>query len=260
MTSAADRRLAKLEHALSPTEAVLAWLADAQQFASSTDHARAIAALPVEAAPLSVIGLRIETSVRASLKGQPQDVVWEKVRRGVGDGAFLFCLVLQINGQTLELTTVEGLRASAVFYWMGCLLGGPREADLPPAEWAAHRQELAECWESWRGVVDRLSVDVKVENEARARLEKRYFGGRDVFFRDVAEAWSGHVDLVERIARLAEAMVLPARPKGRRREPGEERVAYRAQTLADDARVRAFEIIGERERAAAIMERRLLAD
>jgi len=24
----------------------------------------------------------------------------------------------------------EGLRASAAFYWMGCLLGGPREGDL----------------------------------------------------------------------------------------------------------------------------------
>lgn len=268
MTTATDRRLAKLEHALSPTVAVLAWLADAQQFASSTDHARAIAALPVEAAPLSVIGQRIEASVRASLKGQPQDVVWEKVRRGVGDGAFLFCLVLQINAQTIELSKVEGLRASAVFYWMGCLLGGPLETELPPAEAKVYRQELAECWESWRGVVDRLSVDVDVENEARARLEKRYFGGRDVFFRDVAEAWSSHVELVERIAGRAEAMLLPGKPRGRRREPeasvsmasDEARVACRAQTLADDARVRAYEIMGERERAAAIMERRLRAD
>ena len=96
MTSATDRRLTKLEHALSPTEAVLAWLADAQQFATSGDQAWAIAALPVES----------------------------------------------------------------------------------------------------------------------ARLEKRYFGGRDVFFRDVANAWSSHVDLVERIAGLAEAMVLPGKPRG----------------------------------------------
>ena len=39
-----------------------------------------------------------------------------------------------------------------------------------------------------------------------------------------------------------------------------ERAANRTTELADDARVRAFEIIGERERAVAIMERRLLAD
>jgi hypothetical protein len=268
MTSTTDRRLAKLESALSPTATVLAWLSEAQEFASSREHARSIAQLPVESAPLSVIGQRIEASVRASMKGQPQDVVWEKVRRGVGDGAFLFCLVLQINGQTIELTTVEGLRASAVFYWMGCLLGGPRETELPPAEAKEYRQELAECWESWRGVVDRLSVDVQVENEARARLEKRYFDGRDVFFRDVAESWSHHVELVERIAGLAEAMELPGKPRSRRPEreasrstaSEEERFAHRAQTLADDARVRAYDIMGERERGAGIMERRLLDD
>ena len=266
MTSAADRRLAKLESSLSPTEAVLAWLADAQQFQNIDDQARAIARLPVEAAPLSVIGQRIESSVRAAMKGQPADNVRDAVRRAVGDGAFLFSLVLQINAQTFEMAKVEGLRAAAMFFWMGSLLGGPRAEDLPPAEGKVYRQELAECWASWRSVVDRLSLDVQVENEARARLEKSYFGGHDVFFRDVAEAWSSHVDAVERLAGLAEAMLLPGKPRGRRRDPGasvsmvpfEERVAYRAQTLADDARVRAFEIMGERERAAAIMERRLL--
>ena len=71
MTSATGRRLSKLESALLPTEAVLAWLVEAQQFPSLVDHARSIAELPVEAAPLSVIGQRVETSVRASMKGQP---------------------------------------------------------------------------------------------------------------------------------------------------------------------------------------------
>jgi hypothetical protein len=71
MTSAADRRLAKLESALSPREAVLAWLVEAQQFPSLVDHARSIVELPVEAAPLGVIGARIEAAVRAAMKGQP---------------------------------------------------------------------------------------------------------------------------------------------------------------------------------------------
>ena len=39
-----------------------------------------------------------------------------------------------------------------------------------------------------------------------------------------------------------------------------ERVAGRVTRLADDARVRAYEIMGDRERAVTIMERRLLAD
>jgi len=39
-----------------------------------------------------------------------------------------------------------------------------------------------------------------------------------------------------------------------------ERVAERVARLADDALVRAYEILGDRPRAVEIMERRLLAD
>ena len=35
--------------------------------------------------------------------------------------------------------------------------------------------------------------------------------------------------------------------------------ARRVETLADDARVRAYEVLGDRPRAVAIMERRLSA-
>ena len=268
MTTVADRRLAKLESSLSPREAVLAWLVEAQQFPTMEDHARSIAELPVEAAPLSVIGQRVEASVRASMKGQPQDDVRDAVRRAVGDGAFLFTLVLQINVQALEFAKVEGLRAAAVFFWMGSILGGPRAADLSPEAWEIHRQELDRCWASWRTVVDRLSLDVRVENEARARLERRYFGGRDVFFADVGQAWAEHVNQVERLSALAETMASTGGPKARLRRSSAngpsvsmtERVAGRVTRLADDARVRAYEIMGDRERAVTIMERRLLAD
>lgn len=130
MTSATGRRLAKLESTLAPREAVLAWLMDARQFPSLIDHVRSIAELPVEAAPLSVIGDRVEASVRASMKGQPRDAISDEVRRAIGDGAFLFTLALHINGQTLEFAQLEGLRASAVFFWMGSLLGRPRTARI----------------------------------------------------------------------------------------------------------------------------------
>ena len=82
MTSAAGRRLTKLEGALHPREAVLAWLVEAQQFPSVLDHARSIAVLPVEEAPLSVIGARVEAAVRASMKGQPpEEAVRDAARR-----------------------------------------------------------------------------------------------------------------------------------------------------------------------------------
>jgi len=268
MTTTAGRRLTKLEGALAPREAVLAWLVEAQQYPTLVDHVRSIAELPVEAAPLSVIGARVEAAVRASMTGQSRDVVWEAVRRAVGDGVFLFSLALGLNVVALEIARLEGLRAAATFYWMGCLLSGPRAADLAPAEARTYERERADAWAQWRITVGRLSVDVRIESEARATLERRFFAGHDVLFADATEAWTRHVDFVERLASLADAMAPTGGTKTRpRRSTGSEaggsvteRVAERVARLADDARVRAYEILGDRPRAVEIMERRLLAD
>ncbi len=259
MTSAAGRRLAKLEGALSPREAVLAWLAEAQQFPSLIDHARSIADLPVEAAPLSVIGARVVAAVRAERKGQRREDVELAALRAQGDAVFLFCLVVALNAQALDVARVEGLRAAAVFWWMGALLSGPHE---PPAD----ETDARERRDAWRSVVDQLTTDVRVETEARASLQRRYLGGHSVLFADAADAWASHVDFVERLDGLAAVIAPPEPATPARRKTGgragasiDVRVDALASQLADDARVKAYEILGERERAVRIMERRLRA-
>jgi hypothetical protein len=74
--------------------------------------------------------------------------------------------------------------------------------------------------------------------------------------------------MVERLAGLAETMLWTNRAKAPRRPPAgldvagsvEDRVADRVKRLADDARVRAYETLGDRLKAVQIMERRLTAD
>lgn len=178
---------------------------------------------------------------------------------------FLFSLALGLNVVALEVARLEGLRATAVFYWMGCLLGGPRESDLPPAEVETYRRERADAWALWWPVVDRLLLEVRVESEARTTLERRFFDGHDVLFADAATSWASHVDMVERLASLAEVLASTGGPMARSRRSTRtasgsltERVRERVAALADDARVRAYEILGDRPRAVEIMERRLL--
>jgi hypothetical protein len=261
MTSAAARRVAKIEAALQPREAVLAWLAEAQQFPTIEGLARSIADQPVEAAPLSVISARVVGAVREARKGQPREDVERAARRAEGDAVFLFCLVLILNVQAHETARVEGLRATATFYWMGALLGGPHGPSVSDTD----ARERRDAWRLWRSVVDRLTTDVRVETEARTSLERRYLAGHDVLFADSATDWAGHVEFVERLAGLAQILA-PGEPAktGRRKPdrsgPGDSfdaRVEALATRLADDARVRAYEIVGERERAVSIMERRL---
>ena len=93
----------------------------------------------------------------------------------------------------------------------------------------------------------------------------RYLAGHDVLFADAAMAWAGHVEFVERLAGIAETLA-PGEPaktgprKPDRSGPGDSldaQVEALASRLADDARVKAYELLGQRERAVAIMERRI---
>jgi hypothetical protein len=261
MTSVATRRVAKVEGSLQPREAVLAWLADAQQFPTLEAQARSIADQPVEAAPLSVISARVVAASRETLQGRPRDELERAVRRAVGDAVFLFSLVMVLNLRAFEVSKVEGLRATATFWWMAALFGGPHE---PPAS-EADARERRDAWRLWRSVVDRLMTELRVEAAARTSLERRYLAGHDVLFADAATAWAGYVEFVEHLGGRAEILA-PGEPAkaGRRKPEGsgpgdslDAQAEALAGRLADDARVKAYEILGERERAVAIMERRL---
>jgi hypothetical protein len=118
-------------------------------------RARAVAEVPVEAAPMSRIGSEVEASVRSTMKGRPREEIEQAVRRALGDAAFRYILFLRLNAAALELADHEGLRAAAVFYWMGCLLGGPRENEVEPADWAEHQRQQAESWQTWRSAAAR---------------------------------------------------------------------------------------------------------
>jgi hypothetical protein len=207
------------------------------------------------------------TCSRQQLKGKPREAIEDAVYRTTGDALFLFCLVFQVNIDVVQTADVEALRAAAVFLWMGCLLGGPRDEDLAPEELAEHHRELTSSWATWFSVVDRLERDVQVVNQMRVTLAERYYTGQDVLFADARTRWQEHVDQVGRIKWLADGIGSSLRGKAARRQRArrpalptvkagvEERVAW----LTDWARVRAFEVLGERPKAVAIMERRLLA-
>ncbi len=255
------RRVAALESSLQPLEVVLRVLAEAQEYASIDAYARAVAEAPVESAPMSRIAANTEASVRAALKGQPRETVAAAIRRAVGDAIFRFILFLRINTETLAMAEHEGLRAAAAFYWMGSLLGGPREGDLEPDEWVAHQAEQTAAWRLWRGVVASLLVVTFVEEDAREQLEARYLGGRPALLAESQADWDRFVEQVDRLWSMSDKLV-PLSPDEEQRVDAtspnalDERVAERAQRLADDARVSTFERIGETPRAVAIMERR----
>ena len=182
---------------------MLAWLVEAQQLSGLDEHARRVVELPIEAAPLSVIARRVEAATREAMKGRPREAIEAAVHGAVRDAVFLFCLVFQINAQALEIAKVE------VYPPAGVLL------DERPAGWPAGRGPSG-CGGArlrrrasgqvclWRSV-----VESRVEVESRAKIETKFFGGHDVLLADAATEWASHVDLIERLAGMADAMHVP---------------------------------------------------
>jgi hypothetical protein len=261
----ATRRVAAIEGSLDPLSVALHVIAEAQAHASIDAYARAIADIPVASAPMSLIAVGTEASIRTAMKGKPREEVSTAVRRAVGDGIFRYILFLRINTAALEIVEREGLRASACFYWMGCLLGGPRETDLAPAEWKEHQKDQADCWSSWRGVVASMLVLSLVEEDAREQLEARYLGGRPALLAETQADWDRFAEQVDDLWSIAEKVVPLSEDEQANVDRAssdmyDQRVAERARRIADDARIATLDRLGENSRAVAIIERRLRRD
>ena len=76
--------------------------------------------------PHDVVARADEGDRTKGCRAEPRAAIEAAVHRAVRNAVFLFCLVFKVNEQALEIARVEGLRATAVFFWMSALLGGPR--------------------------------------------------------------------------------------------------------------------------------------
>ena len=93
-----NRRLDKLERALTPKQAVILWLQEIRQYRNALEYAKFLASQPSSAAPIYRITTQIDRNIRETMKGQPPQVVEGAIRRAVRDVYFLINLHHQVNG------------------------------------------------------------------------------------------------------------------------------------------------------------------
>lgn len=252
-------RLARLEAGTTPRDAALTWLEEAHAYPTLPEYIAAIRDAPREEWPLVRLARQVEAAVRATVKGTPEEV-WQAVRRAVGDAFFLVELVLQCNLAAREIRETEGLRWALLTKWSGLLAA---EAELARVTRHGDPEHAAREARDWQDALAFTLTNLYVEEAARVSLERRYLVGRGVLFPALTQEWA---DLVERLAWLAEhADRLPwlDAPDNATLDPADlraratEAAADRAIELADLARIGALDILGERERARAVLERRM---
>jgi hypothetical protein len=183
-----ERRLAKLEGALSPKAATLLWLAEAHQFGSLPAYAVWLIDQPISAAPLERVPGQARAAAVAALRGQPREAVRVAAHQAVRDAIFLVELVLKLNLAAEETIRIDGLRYAALFWEMRAISAETRleTARAPRGTSAGHTAR----WAAWRDAVANLIGSLCTAETNRAHLERRYLEGTPTLFADLGRKGS----------------------------------------------------------------------
>lgn len=269
----AERRLAKLEGALSPKAATLLWLIEAHRFPTLPGYVAWLVDQPAAVAPLYRVPQAAEAGVRAALRGEKRDALERSVREAVSQAVFLVELVIELNTAAEKATRLLGLRYAALFWEMRAISAEAQRETAGPRRGTSGRPSSR--WTTWRGAVASLMGSLYQTEEARAHLERRYLDGAPTLFPDLAADWLVLREEAERLTSLGDAVaVTTARvdrghhrrgPSSRRpaidlrqlRAAAHDRAPEEAASLADAARAAALDALGDTDGAAMIAERRL---
>jgi len=271
----AERRLAKLEDALSPKAATLLWLEEAHQFGSLPAYVGWLIDQPISAAPLERVPAQARAAALEAMRGQPRDAVREAAHQAVRDVIFLVELVLKLNVAAEEAARLLRLRYAALFWEMRAITAEAELARRSRSRAGHSASNLVERWQAWCTVTAALLTGIYAAEEARLLLERRYLDSHPALFPDAIEDWQRLRASTERLAGLRDA--LPPPPVGRRRAPrsaeveppgldldvlrsGARREAQAvASRLVDEARAAALDVLGDTESATSMMARKLRA-
>jgi hypothetical protein len=240
-----DRRLARIDQTLTPTQLVLRWLAEAHAYESLEAYVSSILDAPGDQQPIDRLCREAYEGAQARLRGKPADQVRAAVRSALRETVFRFELVLRIYVTAHELLDREELTA-ALFASQLALLAAEEGGDHQGDDW--HRRRLDQCRRLTMFRVDELLAS----RDARSVVEARYLDGHPALFPDVAAAFEKQLRSSEEVAaaalRLAELDGLPAAPP-----PDPEafngRVAALVADLVEPAKAEALEKLGEGSRA-----------
>jgi len=253
MSTSTGRRLDVIETALTPREAMLAWMAEAHAFGSLQVYMASLKDAPDEAFPLLRLGRQMEASVRRSRQGQPRDQVWTAVRMAVRDAGFLYYLFSQCNFRVLEQRRANWLHIALVAEMLRTAIERESEAQL--ALW-------------WREA-EKAAVTSYVQQGAVDSIAQRYFDGRNPLFPEIAESVAAQVKTIEWVIGIFnEVFEIPAKPRSKRRkgptdppqldlvdlrEGATSAIEQEVALIVALAKAEAWRLIGEREKASELM-------
>jgi hypothetical protein len=244
-----ERRLARVETSLSPTELVLRWLDEAHGHDSFVAYSRAIYALGPGALPLDRLVRAARQAAEAGSRRGSREKRDETIRAAIRQAVFLFHLILQSIVLAEAALDREALMCTALSAHLGLVM-----ADDGDAGHSIFRSRAEGLTALRSGVVARAS-ELRALETARKRVEVRYLAGHPSLFPATVRSWTDQRQRTETLAeitvRLEKFEGLPPLPAD---DPGvfEARVSELVADHVEPARVKALDEMGEGRRAVSI--------
>ena len=233
----ADRRLAAMEAALSPTERVVRWLAEAHAFGTFETWAKASFAAGPDGLPLDRLAREAAEAVRGGRRqGSPETEA--AVRQAVLGTVFRVELVLRIIDVSGTALRMETFILAALSAYVALTLETAAERPASATRLGAQRDSLFE-----------RVAELHALEAARTIVEARYLDGRRALFPDAVAAWAEQVHRSEAMAvmalRIAEIDGAPPLDEARYGVTDEARVAACVADLVEAAKIKALDELGD---------------
>jgi len=236
----AERRLDKVETFLSPTELVLAWLAEAHAYGGIEAAVQVALAEPGFVPPINRLARAASEGVQARMKGQPREEVNHAANRAVRETLFRFHLVMRINVVGHERLERQLLLNALFSARLSLFMDASRTRRAEPG----YPDEIRQL----RNLVVGNLADVRAAGEARTQAERRYLAGQAALFPDDQLSWVEQLKTAEVITtlvcRVADQAGQPALP-----EPDPNAVAgwvaAHVAKVVEPAKVAALEDVDE---------------
>lgn len=244
----AERRLAAVEAAMTPTELVVAWLEEAHGYGSLEGAVRSMLSEPNPLPPLDRLARAAGDGAKSRTKGKPADERDGAINTAIGETVVRFRLVLRIITVSCDLLDRRLLLEGLFGARLGLLLTTAQAIGQADPGYLA---DLIEIRDLFVGRVNELLA----AEEARATVERRYLGGHPALFPDRQAEWAERLESSERLGALAIGLtdkedVAPPDPPDP--EVAAARVDQLVADLVEPARAEALEDLGQRPRAFGI--------
>jgi hypothetical protein len=191
-----DRRLARIDEALTPTQLVLRWLVEAHTYGDLVPYVNSLLAQDPPVAPLDRLAREAVHGARTAMRGKRPELADAAVRSALRETIFRFELVMRINVVAHELLDREELIAALFASQLALLLSGGAGKRRPDE---SHQRRLELCRRLSLLRVDELLASRK----ARSIVEARYLDGQTALFPELAARFDSQLRTSQEIAAAA---------------------------------------------------------